>query len=420
MKESSGMDGAAPPTTKIIAPLGWISVWGPGLLVMLADTDAGNVVTGAQAGAQWGYRLLPMLLLLAPMLYMVQELTVRLGLHTGRGHGELIRERFGVGWAWLSTAGLAAATIASLVTEFTGVGGIGELYGLSRSLTLPVAAAALLAVVATGSYRRVERTAIVIGLFELAFFAVAWTAHPNLATLARDVADLPLGNREFTYLAAAVIGATFNPWMIFYQQSAIADKKLHLDHLKVARWDTAIGALLTQCLTGAVLVAAAATLASGGASAGLGSVGEISNALTPLLGETVGRLVFSAGVLGASLVAAIVCSLALAWGIGEVAGYRRSLEYHPFAAKWFYGVYAACVVGAAAVVWLVPDLVWLSIAAQVLNAFLLPLVIGFLVALAVTALPAPLRPRGLYLWVLVCLSAIVIAVGLYGGVAGLL
>jgi Mn2+/Fe2+ NRAMP family transporter len=127
---------------------------------MLADTDAGNVVTGAQAGARWGYCLLPLLL--------VQELTVRLGIYTGRGHGELIRERFGVGWAWLSTAGLAAATIGSLVTEFTGVAGIGELYGLSRSLTLPVAAATLLIVVATGSYRRVERIAIVIGLFELA------------------------------------------------------------------------------------------------------------------------------------------------------------------------------------------------------------------------------------------------------------
>ncbi len=414
------MGDVARPRTKIIAPLGWISVWGPGLLVMLADTDAGNVVTGAQAGAQWGYRLLPLLLLLIPMLYMVQELTVRLGLYTGRGHGELIRERFGVGWAWLSTAGLAAATIGSLVTEFTGVAGIGELYGLSRSLTLPVAAAALLSVVATGSYRRVERTAIVIGLFELAFFAVAWAAHPNPETMAKDAVDLPLGNREFMYLVAAVIGATFNPWMIFYQQSAIADKKLRPDQLKAARWDTAVGAVLTQCLTGAVLVAAAATLASSGASAGISSVGEISNALSLLLGENVGRLVFSAGVLGASLVAAIVCSLALAWGVGEVAGYRRSLEYHPFEAKWFYGVYAACVVGAAALVWFVPDLVWLSIAAQVLNAFLLPLVIGFLVALAVKALPEPLRPRGFYLWVLIGISAIVIAVGLYGGVSGLL
>ena len=103
------MDGVARPQTKPIAPLGWIAVWGPGLLVMLADTDAGNVVTAAQAGAQWGYRLLPLLLLLIPILYMVQELTVRLGLTTGNGHGELIRERFGFGWACLSTAGLVAA-----------------------------------------------------------------------------------------------------------------------------------------------------------------------------------------------------------------------------------------------------------------------------------------------------------------------
>ncbi len=120
------------------------------------------------------------------------------------------------------------------------------------------------------------------------------------------------------------------------------------------------------------------------------------------------------------MVAAIVCSLALAWGVGEVAGYRRSLEYHPFAAKWFYGVYALAVVGSAALVGFAPDLVWLNIAAQVLNAFLMPLVIGFLVALAVTALPAPLRPRGLYLLVLIGVSAVVIAVGLTGGVAGLM
>ncbi len=413
------MDGVAQPQTKLLSRLAWIAVWGPGLLVMLADTDAGNVVTGAQAGAQWGYRLLPLLLLLMPMLYMVQELTVRLGIHTGRGHGELIRERFGVGWAWLSTAGLAVAVIGSLITEFTGVAGIGELYGLSRGLTLPLSAAALLAVVATGSYRRVERTAIVIGLFELAFFAVAWAAHPSVETFAKDAVDQPLGNHQFLYLVAAVIGATFNPWMIFYQQSAIADKKLHVDHLKAARLDTAFGAVLTQCLTGAVMVAAAATLASGRTSAGLDSVGEISRALSPLLGENFGRLVFSAGVLGASLVAAIVCSLALAWGVGEVTRYKHSLEYHPFKAKWFYGVYAAAVVGSATLVGFVPDLVWLNIAAQVLNAFLLPLVVGFLVALAVKALPAPARPRGLYLGVLIGVSAIVIAVGLYGGVAGL-
>ena len=402
------MDGQAQPKPQLRSVLRWIAVGGPGLLVMLADTDAGNVVTGGQAGAQWGYRLLPLLLLLTPMLYMVQELTVRLGLYTGRGHGELIRDHFGIGWAWLSTAGLAAAVIGSLITEFTGVAGIGELYGLSRGLTLPLCAAALLAVVATGSYRRVERTAIFVGLFELAFFAVAWAAHPSVADMARDAVDLPIADKQFLYLAAAIIGAVFNPWMIFYQQSAIADKKLLPEDIGASRWDTAFGAVLTQCLSGAVLVAVAATLGSRvGSSKGLQSVGEISDALTPFLGESFGKLVFSAGVLGASLVAAIVCSLALAWGIGEVAGYRRSLESHPFEAKWFYAVYAFCVVGSAGIVWLAPDLVWLTIAAQVLNAFLLPLVIGFLVALAVTTLPDAIRPRGAYLWTLIGVSTLV-------------
>ena len=203
-----------------------VGVWGPGLLVMLADTDAGNVVTAAQAGARWSYRLLPLVLLLTPMLYMVQELTVRLGIHTGRGYGELILERFGTGWAWLSIAGLTVATIGSLVTEFTGVAGIGELFGLSRSMTLPLATMALLAIVATGSYRRVERAALVIGMFELAFFIVAWVARPDLDMLAKEAIDLPLANPDFLYLAAAIVGAVFNPWMIFYQQSAIVDKRI--------------------------------------------------------------------------------------------------------------------------------------------------------------------------------------------------
>ena len=403
-------------TTGKITPIPrLIAVWGPGLLVMLADTDAGNVVTAAQSGAQWGYRLLPLILILTPLLYMLQELTVRLGMYTGRGHGELIRERFGSGWAWISTTGLAAATVGTLVTNLTGVAGIGELYGLSRNLTLPSAAAVLLIVVATGSYRRVERTAIIIGLFELAFFVVAIAAQPHLQTMAKQVFHPPISNREFLYLAAANIGATFNPWMVFYQQSAIVDKKLQPTEYELARWDTAVGAALTQLLTGAVLVSVAATLASSGVRAKLNNVGEISNALAQILGVDAGRLIFSVGVLGASLVAAIVSSLALAWGVGEVTGYRRSLEYHPFKAGWFYGVYAICVVGAAALVWLTPDLVWLNIAAQVLNVFLLPLVVGFLVALAARALPEPMRLRGWYLRVIIVVSGAVCALGLFGG-----
>jgi Mn2+/Fe2+ NRAMP family transporter len=208
--------------------------------------------------------------------------------------------------------------------------------------------------------------------------------------------------------------------MIFYQQSATVDKRLQIRDLSYARLDTGVGAALTQCLTGAVLIAAAATLRSDDAPASLSSVGEISNALTPLLGAQIGRFAFGAGVLGASLVAAIVSSLALSWGVGEVAGYRRSLEYRPFEAKWFYAVFTACVVGTALLVYLVPNLVWLAITAQVVNAFLMPLMIGLLVALAVKALPAPVRLRGVRLWLIAGFSTIVCALGLYGAIAGLL
>ncbi len=169
-----------------------------------------------------------------------------------------------------------------------------------------------------------------------------------------------------------------------------------------------------------MLVAAAAAFAGGGLSSSLSTVGEISAALTPVMGERVGQVVFSAGVLGASLVAAIVSSLALAWGVGEVAGYRRSLEHQPFNAGWFCAVYAACVLGSGAVVGFVSNLVWLNIVAQVFNAFLMPLVIGLLVALAVVSLPEPYRLRGWYLATIVAVCAIVSGIGIFGGLRALM
>ncbi len=312
----------------------FLAVFGPGLVVMLADTDVGSVITAGQSGVQWGYRLLLLLqVLLMPVLYIVQELTVRLGVFTGRGHGELIRATFGPFWAWVSAAGLAVATAGALLTEFAGVAGVGEMFAVPRAVTLPIAAVALLAVVLTGSYRRVERAAIIIGLFEVAFFGVAWAAQPDWQAMAAQSVQIPFRDPGYVYLVAANIGAVIMPWMVFYQQSAIADKKLRPEHLAAARWDTAIGAVVTQLVMAAVLIAAAATLGRHGSQASLNTVGALGDSMAPFLGGPAGRVVFAAGVLGAGLVAAIVASLALAWGLGEVAGYRRSLEYHPFEAR---------------------------------------------------------------------------------------
>jgi Mn2+/Fe2+ NRAMP family transporter len=385
---------------------------------MLADCDAGNVVTAAQSGAKWGIGLLPVLLALIPLLYMIQELCVRLGIFNGRGFGELIRERFGPVWAAIAALGLVVAVMGSLVTEFTGVAGVGEMYGISRHVTLPLAVCVLSAVVLTGSHKRVDRVAMAIGMFELTFFAVVWHARPNLGALAGQFHVAPAGRAEFAYLVAALIGATFNPWMIFYQQAAVADKKLTSRDYRSARIETAVGAVLTQLLTGAILVAAAATLSNIGGQRGLQSVGEISTAFSSVVGWQAGRLLFGAGVLGASLVAGIVCSLALAWGLGEIAGFRRSLEESPSSAPWFFGIYLAAVSMSAAVVWIEPDLVSLNVAAQVVNALMLPLVVGLLIALVSAVLPAVNRPRQWYLWLVSILAAIASVAGLVGAAAG--
>ncbi len=394
------------------------AVFGPGLVVMLADTDVGSVITAGQSGVQFGYRLLGQQLILIPILYMVQELTVRLGIFTGRGHGELIAETFGRFWAWVSAIGLAIATAGALLTEFSGVAGVGELYGVPRAITLSLAAVALLIVVLTGSYRRVERVAIAVGLFEFAFFFVAWAAHPGVADMARGAISIPWRNPDYLYLSAANIGAVIMPWMVFYQQSAVADKKLAPEHYTAARIDTAVGAVVTQLVMAAVLIACAATIGAHNPNTSLTTVGEMSQALTPFLGQGAGRLVFSLGVLGAGLVAAIVASLALAWGVGEVAGYKRSLELRPLQARWFYGVYSVCVVAGAVLVGVWPNLVSLNVGVQVMNALLLPLVLGFLVALAVFGLPGEHRLRGWYMWVVIVVTGLTTALGVFGGFAG--
>jgi Mn2+/Fe2+ NRAMP family transporter len=159
------------------------------------------------------------------------------------------------------------------------------------------------------------------------------------------------------FLAAARIGAVFNPWMVFYQQSATPEKQLGHRYYSAARGDTALGAVLTQSVSASVLFVAATTFGGNYHQTSLDSVDQISEALIPHLGATVGRLVFSLGVLGASMVAAIVCSLALAWALGEAAGYRRTPDAQPFRAPWFYAVYAACVLVGAALAWEIPNLI---------------------------------------------------------------
>jgi len=367
---------------------------GPGLMVMLADTDAGSIVTAAQSGARWGYRLLLLQLVLIPVLYLVMELTVRLGIATGQGHAELIRGHFGAGWAHLSVGTLLVSAIGALITEFAGVAGIGRLFGLPAAATVIPAAAGLVALVVTGGYRRVELVGIVLGLFELAFVVAAVLTRPDLHALGTGlVSAQPLSNPSYAALVAANVGAVVMPWMVFYQQGAVVEKRLGRDDLRGARLDTALGAVVTQVVMAAVLIATAATLTGTTGARPLDSVGDIAAALSPALGSQAARYVLAFGIGGAALVASIVVALALAlaWAVAEALGRPRSLDDSVRRAPLFYGLFTASVVIGAALVLTSGSLVRLAIDVEILNALLLPLVLGFLALLAFRVLPHPYR-----------------------------
>ncbi|HED13626.1 MAG TPA: divalent metal cation transporter [Gammaproteobacteria bacterium] len=388
-------------------------MFGPGLVVMFADTDAGSVITAAQSGAVWGYKLLLLQLLLIPIVYIVQELAVRLGLVTGKGHGELILEHFGKGWAWLSVSTLIIACLGALVTEFAGVAGAGLLFGIPPWLSVGLAVLLLSIVVWTGSYLSVERIAILIGSFELIFLLVAWWAHPSPAAMLSGLTQIPWRQPGYLYLVVANIGAVIMPWMIFYHQSAVVDKGMTSKDLRVARRDTALGAIITQLIMIAILVTVAATIGVYHPGKSLNTVQQIADALTPFLGKTFGTILFALGMVGASLVAAIVVSLATAWGLGEVSGYKRSLEHQPDKAPWFYIVYTAMLLIGGGMVVSGVNLVNLSVAVQVMNAALLPIVLGFLYLLALKALPKQHRLQGGYSVVVGMVVAITSTLGMY-------
>ena len=397
---------------------------GPGVMVMLADTDAGSVITAAQSGAQYRYALVLPLLLLIPVLYLIQEMTVRLGLATKKGHGTLIRESFGRPWAVLSAATLFLACVGALVTEFAGVAGVGALIGLPKWFSTTAAAVALISAVMLGRYRRVEIIGIAVGALELLFIPAALMSHPHVGAIISASTHPIHMSTNFLTLLAANVGAVIMPWMIFFQQEAVIDNGRHGLGLKRAiqwaRLDTAVGAVLTQVIMVAVVIATASTLGSWHHGRTLNSIGDIATALTPVLGHRNAVIFFGLGMVGASVVASLVVTLAGAWGISEVLGWRHSLNDAPRTAPGFYAMAVGGIAIGAVLVLVMPNLVSLSIDVEVMNACLLPIVLGFLLALERKALPAALRMRGTRRAATYALTNLVIAFGLLTAAAKVL
>jgi Mn2+/Fe2+ NRAMP family transporter len=361
----------------------YLAVAGPGLIVAFADTEAGSITTAATSGAQFGMKLVLLQLLLIVPLFVIQEMTVRLGTMTGKGHAQLIREHYGLTWTWISLGTMLLTSLAALVTEFIGIAGAALVFGVPVAPMVIAAATVLVGVALSGRYRRAELFALGLCLLELLFIPAAIVAHPDPGALLHEglFGSQPLGNRDYLLLVAGNIGAVIMPWMIFYQQSATVDKRLRPADLPLGRVDTAIGAVATQLIMIAVIVTCAATLYVRHIS--VSDAAHAALALVPLTGSRWAGIAFGAGLLGAAMLGALVVSLATAWAFGEAFAWRCSLNAGCLDAKRFYGLYAAMVVVAAGVT-LIPHLplIRITVWVEAFNAFVLPVVLGFLLVMA--------------------------------------
>ena len=306
--------------------LSFLMVVGPGLIVMEADNDAGAVSTYVQAGAQYGTHLLWLLVLLLPMTYFIQEMVVRLGIATGKGHAAMIYQRFGKWWGLFSLVDLQLVNFLTLVTEFAAIALALEQLHISPLLGVPVAAIGLTLLALTGSYRRWERIVVFLCLLDLAWFDSLSRASRRRASCAEYLRARDTGGgltAGLVFLVIAIVGTTIAPWQLFFQQSCIADKRLRFADLKWARLDTVIGATFTILVAGCMMIAGNAALRHGFSFHRSRADGEPIWAVVfgPWFRTGILLLMINAAVLGTTAI-----SLSSAWAYGEVKGWPHSLQ----------------------------------------------------------------------------------------------
>ncbi len=362
--------------------LHFLKVSGPGFIVMIADMDAGSITTAGVSGAQWGYKLILLQVLLIPILYLVQSMTSRLACITRKGHGELIREYYGNGWATFATVTLFFVVFSALITEFSGIAASGEIFNIPKIYSVGISFLILMFVVFTSGYKKAENIAFIFALIGFVFIPAAIFAKPDYHEMIFKglLGSQPVFNKDYAWLIAANVGAVVMPWMIYYQQSATVDKNLCKKDIKLAEADTLVGSIATQVLMIAVIVMTAATLYKNGIKPSTAKAIGIS--LMPLAGRYAG-LLFAIGLYSSSLLAAFVVSMAFTWAAGETWGYKHSLNHNFKEAKPFYLTYIALIFISAALV-LIPGipLVTIMVDVEVFNGFILPVVLGFLIILA--------------------------------------
>ncbi|MGA3152039.1 MAG: NRAMP family divalent metal transporter [Streptosporangiaceae bacterium] len=361
----------------------FLAIVGPGLIVMVGDNDAGGVATYAQAGQNYGYSLLWVLLLLIPVLIVNQEMVVRLGAVTQVGHAKLIFERFGRFWGWFSAGDLFLLNFLTIVTEFIGVSLALSYFGVSPYISVPIAGLLLVGITMSGSFRRWEQAMFLFIAASVVLLPLLLLSHPHYGTVARDffVPGIQGGvSSDAILLIIAIVGTTVAPWQLFFQQSNVIDKRITPRFIPYERADTSLGAFVVVIGAAAILIVAVFAVR------GTSLAGHFTNALgvANALGaksRVLGAL-FAIVLLDASIIGAAAVTLSTSYAFGDVFGIKHSLHRKFREARPFYLSYAAMIAVAAGIV-LVPGapLGLLTTAVQALAGVLLPSASAFLLLL---------------------------------------
>jgi NRAMP (natural resistance-associated macrophage protein)-like metal ion transporter len=391
----------------------FLAVLGPGIITANVDNDSGGIFTYSQAGAQYGYKLLWMMIPITLALIVVQEMCARMGVVTGKGLSDLIREEFGLRLTFVLMVLLVIVNYTNVVTEFIGIAGSLHLFHVSKFISVPVCAALVWALVIRGDYKSTEKVFLLASLVYIAYIFAGVLSQPSWHDALLATVKLPQAkvwrDKAYVYMAIGVVGTTIAPWMQFYLQSSIVEKGIRVKDYGASRFDVIIGSFFTDLVAWFIVVACAATLYVHG----MGSIqvaSDAAEAMRPLAGDYA-FILFAFGLFNASIFAASILPLSTAYTVCEGLGLESGVDKNFKEAPFFYWLYTLLIAGGALAVLVLPDsqLINVAILSQVLNGVLLPVVIILMLLLINRAdLMGEHKNSGLWNWIAWGTSGIVI------------
>ncbi len=358
----------------------FLAIIGPGIITASVDNDAGGITTYTLAGAHFGFSLLWTLIPITVALIVVQEMCARMGVVTGKGLSDLIRENFGVKLTVLLILVLIVANMGNTMAEFAGVAASMEIFGVSKYIAVPIAAALVWLLVVKGTYSLVEKIFLIASSFYVTYIISGLLAHPNWGEVAsKSVVPSVSFNPGYIGMIIGLVGTTIAPWMQFYIQSAVVEKGVKLSEYKYTKWDVIMGCLVTDLVAFFIIMTCAVTIFPAGIS--VDTAAEAALALVPLAGQYSGWL-FAFGLFNASVFAASILPLATAYTVCEGMGWDTGIDKKFRDAPQFYTLYTLIIVIGAAII-LIPGapLITIMLLSQVLNGMLLPVILVFMLLL---------------------------------------